>query len=169
MRYTVTVGERAVEVEVSGDTVRLNGELVHATLSGIPQTPLRNLVLNGHARTFAMVRSDGSWSVQAGGRVWLVGVVDERTQQLRELTGQRTGHAAGGLICAPMPGLVVRVEVEPGQRLAAGAGVVVLEAMKMENEIATPGPGVVKAVHVKEGQAVEKGAPLVEVVEQAEG
>jgi biotin carboxyl carrier protein len=68
-----------------------------------------------------------------------------------------------------MPGLVVRVEVEPGQRLDAGAGVVVLEAMKMENEIATPGPGVVKAVHVKEGQAVEKGAPLVEVVEQAEG
>ncbi len=169
MRYTVTVGERAVEVEVSGDTVRLDGELVHATLSGIPRTPLRNLVLNGHARTFAMVRSDGGWSVQAGGRAWPVGVVDERTQQLRELTGQRTGHAAGGLIRAPMPGLVVRVEVEPGQRLDAGAGVVVLEAMKMENEIATPGPGVVKAVHVKEGQAVEKGAPLVEVVEQAEG
>ena len=169
MRYTVMVGERAVQVEVSGDTVRLNGELVHATLSGIPQTPLRNLVLNGHARTFAMLRSDGGWSVQVGGRAWSVGVVDERTQQLRELTGQRPGHAAGGLIRAPMPGLVVRVEVEPGQRLDEGAGVVVLEAMKMENEIATPGPGVVKAVHVKEGQAVEKGAPLVEVVEQAEG
>ena len=169
MKYTVTVGERAVQVEVSGDTVRLDGELVHATLSGIPQTPLRNLVLNGHARTFAMLRSHGGWSVQAGGRAWPVEVVDERTQQLRELTGQRSGHAAGGLIRAPMPGLVVRVEVEPGQRLDEGAGVVVLEAMKMENEIATPGPGIVQAVHVKEGQAVEKGAPLVEVAEQAEG
>ncbi len=169
MKYTVTVGERAIQVEVSGDTVRVNGKQVHATLSGIPRTPLRSLVLNGHARTFAMLRSDGGWSVQVGGRAWSVGVVDERTQQLRELTGQRSGHAAGGLIRAPMPGLVVRVEVEPGQRLDEGAGVVVLEAMKMENEIATPGPGIVQAVHVKEGQAVEKGAPLVEVVEQAEG
>jgi biotin carboxyl carrier protein len=169
VKYTVTVGGRAVQVEVSGDSVRLDGERVHATLSGIPQTPLRTLVLNGHARTFAMLRSDGGWSVQAGGRAWPVAVVDERTQQLRELTGQRTGHSAGGLIRAPMPGLVVRVEVEPGQRLDEGAGVVVLEAMKMENEIATPGPGVVRTVHVKEGQAVEKGAPLVEVVEEPEG
>ena len=167
MKYTVTVGERRLEVEVSGDTVRLNGEPVHATLAGIPQTPLRHLVLNGHARTFAMLRAPGGWTVQAGGRALAVDVVDERTQQLRELTGQGSGHAAGGVIKAPMPGLVVRVEVEPGQRLEAGAGVVVLEAMKMENEITTPGPGVVGTVHVRAGQAVEKGAPLVEVAEAA--
>ncbi len=168
MKYTVTVGKQTVEVEVSGDSVRLNGEPIGATLIGIPQTPLKQLVLNGRARTFAMLRSDGGWSVQASGRAWLVTVEDERTRQLRELTGQRGGYAAGGLIRAPMPGLVVRVEVEAGQRLEEGAGVVVLEAMKMENEITTSGPGVVKAIHVEAGQAVEKGAPLVEVV-QPEG
>ncbi len=156
MKYTVTVGKQTVEVEVSGDSVRLNGEPIGATLIGIPQTPLKQLVLNGRARTFAMLRSDGGWSVQASGRAWLVTVEDERTRQLRELTGQRGG--------APMPGLVVRVEVEAGQRLEEGAGVVVLEAMKMENEITTSGPGVVKAIHVEAGQAVEKGAPLIESV-----
>jgi pyruvate carboxylase subunit B len=61
-----------------------------------------------------------------------------------------------------MPGLVVRVPVEPGQQVAAGAGVVVLEAMKMENELKAQAAATVKTVHVKPGQAVEKGMVLVE-------
>lgn len=163
MKYTVTVGKRTVTVEVKGDTVQLNGRPVRAILVGIPRTPLRQLVLNGRARTFAMIRGDDGWLVQASGRGWPVEVLDERTRALRELTGRGTGQGAGGMIRAPMPGLVVRVEVEVGQQLEGGAGVVVLEAMKMENEITTPGPGVVRAVHVAAGAAVEKGAPLVEV------
>jgi pyruvate carboxylase subunit B len=58
---------------------------------------------------------------------------------------------------------VLRLEVEVGQRVDAGTGVVVLEAMKMENEIKTTGAGVVKTIHVSPGEAVDKGAPLVEV------
>jgi pyruvate carboxylase subunit B len=163
VKYTVTVGKRTIPVEVQGDSVQVDGRPVRAALVGIPQTPLRQLVLNGRARTFAMARAVDGWTIQASGRGWTVEVLDERTQALRELTGRGAGHAAGGLIRAPMPGLVVRVEVEVGQQLEAGAGVVVLEAMKMENEITTPGPGTVQAVHVEPGAAVEKGAPLVEV------
>ncbi len=168
MKYTVTVGDRTMPVEVQGDTVRLDGRPVRAALVGIPRTPLKQLVLNGRARTFAMIRGPDGWTIQSAGRSWPVDVLDERTQALRELTGRRAGHAAAGLIRAPMPGLVVRVEVQEGQRVETGSGVVVLEAMKMENEITTPGPGVVRAVHVKAGEAVERGAPLVEMVE-AEG
>jgi pyruvate carboxylase subunit B len=62
-----------------------------------------------------------------------------------------------------MPGMVVRVEVEVGQRVDAGAGLVVVEAMKMENEIRASRPGVVAEVHVGVGQPVEKGAPLVTI------
>ena len=60
-----------------------------------------------------------------------------------------------------MPGLVVRVEVAVGQRVEPGAGLVVVEAMKMENELRAPRAGVVREVHVAAGQAVERGAPLV--------
>ncbi|UCF40525.1 MAG: hypothetical protein JSW43_12470 [Gemmatimonadota bacterium] len=165
MKYTVTVGKHTIPVEVKGDTVQLDGHPVRAVLAGFPRTPLRQLVVNGRARTFAMIRSADGWLVQASGRAWSVEVLDERTSALRELTGRGRGHAAGGLIRAPMPGLVVRVEVEVGQKLEAGAGVVVLEAMKMENEITTPGPGIVRAVHVGPGAAVEKGAALVELGE----
>jgi len=63
-----------------------------------------------------------------------------------------------------MPGLVLSVEVEVGQQVVAGGGLVVLEAMKMENEIRASGAGTVKAVLVEVGQAVEKGTALVEVV-----
>jgi pyruvate carboxylase subunit B len=62
-----------------------------------------------------------------------------------------------------MPGLVLRVEVEEGQSVDVGTGVVVLEAMKMENEIKSPIGGTISSIQVTAGQAVEKGAVLVEV------
>jgi len=62
-----------------------------------------------------------------------------------------------------MPGLIVRVNVEPGDRVQSGQGLVVMEAMKMENELRAQAAGTVKAVHAKPGSAVEKGALLVEL------
>ena len=61
-----------------------------------------------------------------------------------------------------MPGLVVRVQVEPGQPVSSGAGLVVLEAMKMENELRATTAGTVRRVRVRPGEAVEKGQVLVE-------
>ena len=67
-----------------------------------------------------------------------------------------------------MPGLVLRVQVTPGQAVAAGTGLVVLEAMKMENELKAPTPAVVKAVRVQPGEAVEKGQVLLEFESESE-
>jgi pyruvate carboxylase subunit B len=61
-----------------------------------------------------------------------------------------------------MPGLVLRVLAEAGQEVGVGAGLVVLEAMKMENELKAPAAGMVGAIRVQPGQAVEKGQVLVE-------
>lgn len=63
-------------------------------------------------------------------------------------------------IVAPIPGRVVRVLVMPGDRVSAGQGVVVVEAMKMENELRSPKDGVVREVKAREGTAVEAGAVL---------
>jgi pyruvate carboxylase subunit B len=65
------------------------------------------------------------------------------------------------VIKAPMPGLVVRVQVAVGQAVTAGVGLVVVEAMKMENELKAPRAGTVAQVHVQAGDKVEKGQPLV--------
>jgi pyruvate carboxylase subunit B len=62
-----------------------------------------------------------------------------------------------------MPGLVVRVHVQPGDRVEAGQGLVAMEAMKMENELRAPSAGSVVAVRVEAGAIVEKGAVLIEL------
>src|SRR6266550_3620647 len=69
----------------------------------------------------------------------------------------------GGVVKAPMPGLVVRVEVSEGQVVEVGEGLVVVEAMKMENELRASSRGVVEHIHVSAGQRVEKGAALVTI------
>jgi len=94
----------------------------------------------------------------SAGEVVEVEVVDERTRHIRSLVGSGKTQAAGARWKAPMPGLVVRVMVEPGQTVAAGAGLVVLEAMKMENELKAPRGGVVEAVAARPGLAVGEGA-----------
>ncbi len=164
MKYYVRIAERDFEVEITGREVRVDGTSFPAALVRVPGTPLHQLVSEHRARTYALVKAERGWLVQRGGEVWGVEVTDERSRALEALRGTRGAADAPGLVRAPMPGLVLRVEVEVGQQVAVGGGLVVLEAMKMENEIRSAGAGTVKAVLVEVGQAVEKGAPLVEVV-----
>lgn len=168
MKYYIRVGSRTVEVEVEGGRVVVDGRRQEAHLAAVPGTPLHHLLLSGESWTVAAQPLEGSG--EGGGPRWAMGVagerieveaVDERTRQIQALTGRKPGGPAGGVVRAPMPGLVVRVEVAEGQRIAAGAALVVVEAMKMENELRASRAGVVAKVHVTAGTAVEKGAPLV--------
>ena len=89
--------------------------------------------------------------------------LDERTHAIRALSGAASAPAGPAPLKAPMPGLVVRVNVAVGDEVAAGQGLVVIEAMKMENELRAAAAGRVKAVRVAVGEAVEKGQLLVEM------
>jgi len=89
-------------------------------------------------------------------------VLDERTRHIRSLTSGGNQTRGPAALKAPMPGLVVRVQVEAGATVAVGSGVVVLEAMKMENELRAASAATVRTVRVKPGEAVEKGQVLVE-------
>jgi pyruvate carboxylase subunit B len=103
----------------------------------------------------------GSWLVQNAGERYEVEVVDERTAHIRSLVGAAAASTGPKALKAPMPGLVVRVVVEPGQQVSAGASLVVLEAMKMENDLKAAGAAVIDQVLVGAGQTVEKGTVLV--------
>jgi biotin carboxyl carrier protein len=163
MKYIVTVAGREVEVEVDGEQVTVAGRTVPATLGRVAGTPLRQLSLDGRPETLVMQPSGrGQWAIGMRGERWEVEVVDERTRHIRTLTGGADRQRGAGALRAPMPGLVMRVLVEPGQTVSRGAGVVVLEAMKMENELKAGADGTVKAVRVGTGEPVEKGQVLVE-------
>ena len=163
MRYYVTVSGRTMEVELAGETPLVDGEPVAAELSRVPGTPTHHLVVEGRSHVLVASREgDGRWELHLDGERFEVDVVDERTRAIRAMTGQGAVAAGPKPVKAPMPGLVVRVQVAVGDRVARGASVVIIEAMKMENDLKAERPGVVARILVEAGQAVEKGAVLVE-------
>lgn len=161
MRYFVTLAGRTFEVEVDGEHVTVDGATVETDLASAG--PLRHVVADGTSVTLLATAGEarGTWRVEAEGRRLDVDVVDERTRAIRAMTGA-TRSTRSGSVRAPMPGLIVRLEVAEGETVAPGQGVVIMEAMKMENELKADGGGVVKRILVQPGAAVEKGAVLVE-------
>lgn len=89
-------------------------------------------------------------------------VLDERRLRMRRVRSQ-LDLSGPEIIKTSMPGKVVKLLVEPGSQVEAGAGVIIIEAMKMENEIQCRQGGLVKAVHVEAGQAVESDVVLIEI------
>lgn len=165
MKYHVTVGGRSFEVEVAGDRVLLDGVEHHAELRQVAGTPLRLLLVDGHAWSLAVAPgARGQWVIHKWGERHEVEVLDERTRHLRSLVGAGVAHPGPQLLKAPMPGLVVRLLVRPGQTVRAGEGLVVLEAMKMENELAAERGGTVGKIHKQAGQPVDSGELLVTLV-----
>ncbi|MGH7658966.1 MAG: acetyl-CoA carboxylase biotin carboxyl carrier protein subunit [Gemmatimonadales bacterium] len=163
MKYFVSLLGRDLEVEVEGESVRVQGRTFEAHLRAVPGTPLRHLLLGDRSFTLPLDPvTPGTWEAGLHGERWRVEVMDERTRHIRSLTGMGQVKQGPPRLTAPMPGLVVKVEVKEGQQVLEGAGLVVLEAMKMQNELRSPVAGVIGRVLVRGGQAVEKGLVLVE-------
>jgi biotin carboxyl carrier protein len=164
MRYFVTIGSRTHEVELGGGQVLVDGRPLRAELRAVPGVATRHLLVDAasHVVLASPGEAKGGWHVQIDGRRFTAEVVDERTRAIRAMTGHSAAARGPRPIRAPMPGLIVRVEVDDGQTVKAGQGVVIIEAMKMENELKAEAAGVVKRVHATPGHAVEKGQVLVE-------
>jgi pyruvate carboxylase subunit B len=168
VKYHVTLRSRTYVVDVEGGAVTVDGMRLEAHWAAVPGTPLIHLLLGKDSWTVACQQLDGGrWAVGAAGERFEVEVRDDRSKQIEALTGQGRKPAVGGVVKAPMPGLVVRVEVTAGQVVERGEGLVVVEAMKMENELRASYRGVVEQIHVSAGDRVEKGAPLVTLSAQS--
>jgi acetyl/propionyl-CoA carboxylase alpha subunit len=164
MRYYVTLAGRTFEVELGPEGVTLDGERLDTDLAQVAGTGLRSLVLGGESyRLLAQRNGGGLWDLHLRGHRYRAEAVDERTRVIREMTGDSTAPDGPRPVRAPMPGLVVKVQVEEGDHVEAGRGLVIVEAMKMENELKAEAPGVVARIHVEPGQAVEKDQILIDL------
>jgi biotin carboxyl carrier protein len=166
-RYRISIGDRTLEVEVEDrggpTTVAIDGERLSAELLPADASGLRRLRVGERVYELILAQSADRAALALEGVSLDVGVEDERAARLAQFSSRASRAAGREVIAAPMPGLVVRVNAEPGQAVAAGESLVVLQAMKMENELASPRDGSVKAVVVEPGQAVEVGQVLVEL------
>ena len=168
MKYQVRIGARTIDVELDGARAIVAGVAHEAELRRLEGTPLRLLLLDGRASVFAIDPGGrGAWVLEEGGERHEVEVLDERTAHIRSIVGSNGARQGPAVLKAPMPGLVIRVQAEPGAAVAAGQSLVVLEAMKMENDLKATGPATIATVLVAPGQAVEKGEVLLTFVEVA--
>ena len=163
--YTVHLGNAQYRVEEEGGNVSVNGKPVDVSFMKLSQDGLLLSFGNRHFEVFrsGLNETNSHHSLNVNGREISVHVEDERDALLKrfETDGATKLHAS--VIKAPMPGKISRILVSQGELVEAGQGVLILEAMKMENEIKTSTAGIVKAVHVQQSNAVEKGAVLIEI------
>lgn len=167
MKYVVELNGARVSVELDGATAIVDGETFNVGLQVIPGTPVR-LVRIGEAMHRVTSRRQpangrGAYVLDVDGFRYEALALDERTRTIRDLSAQSDTATGPAPLKAPMPGLVVRINVAVGDRVSAGQALVVVEAMKMENELRTSSGGVVTAIRAVQGTAVEKGAVLVEL------
>jgi len=100
------------------------------------------------------------------GTRYLVSVDDEHSLLVKSLSAKPESEKGAQVVRAPMPGLISRIEVQVGEEVVSGSGLLVLEAMKMENEIRSLKHGTIQIIHVEKGRAVEKGEPLITIAER---
>jgi biotin carboxyl carrier protein len=122
-----------------------------------------SLVIDGRSFVVDLDRRRNGIAASVGDSEAMLRVEDALHKRLAAAAGTRAGGRGEG-IRAPIAGTVVEVLVAPGDQVAAGAAVIVLEAMKMENELAAERGGTVSAIHKAAGQAVDTGDLLVEIV-----
>jgi pyruvate carboxylase subunit B len=170
MRYVVHVAGRRIEVRGEGEELRVDGVPIEADLAPGNGAQVRSFLVGGRSlRVLPERDAQGGWVLEIDGVLHRAEVLDRAQDSARAARKAAASASGPSPLKAPMPGLVVRVEVATGDVVAAGQGVVIVEAMKMENELKAPAAARVTAVKVGEGATVERGQVLVEFAEVEPG
>ena len=165
MRYVVNVNGTDIEVELDGEIARVDGREFRARLADVEAGPERMMSVDDtvHRVLVRQAQRHGRYSLLVDGLRFEVEALDERARAIRDLAASTAKPSGPAPLVAPMPGMIVRVHVADGDVVQPGQGLVVMEAMKMENELRATAAGTVRRVHVASGTAVEKGALLLEL------
>ncbi len=165
MRYITTVGEKEFLVEILDEShIIVDGQTIAVDFETIAGQPVYSLLLDGTSYETTVYEEEGGWQVLLHGRSYQVQVIDEREKRLRSAAGGGVGERAEYHLKAPMPGLVVAVQVQEGQKIEKGEVLVLLELMKMQNELKSPRAGTVTRLRIQAGVGVEQNQTLLTVI-----
>ncbi len=156
------VAPSELEVEGLGDgryAVTLDGRRFELEALVLPQGGV-SMIVEGQSFSVEFDERGDEVSVSLRGQLTRFDVADERKLRTRAATAGFTVEGRQ-TVTAPMPGKIVKIFVKAGDVVTEGQGLVVVEAMKMENELKSPKAGTIKEVVTKEGATVENGAPLL--------
>ena len=161
--YRALVGEHAYDLVFRDGQLHVDGEPVSYVFEPAGDGSYL-LLIDGQSFPVVIEDDADGLRVTIAGRPVTVHVKDERAMLLERFGIEEAGAAAQREVRAPMPGLVLRILAEPEKPVEPGDGLLVLEAMKMENELRAQAAGTIKAIHVAPGDAVTKNQLLLEFV-----
>jgi len=167
MKYFAMIGEREVECvveSVDGEMfVTVDGRRYQTDLRHLARASSYSLLIDGKSFEFTVDEHEDGLELSGGAGTFVVRVEDARTHAARSKTASARGASGPKMVKAVMPGIVRELCVAPGDAVTKGQALLILEAMKMQNEIRADRDGVVANVFVNAEQTVDKGDKLVEV------
>ncbi len=164
MKYIATVNDQQFTIEIIDEKrVLLNGTPVEVDFQSVQNQPVYSLITEGKSYEAYVSENDDQWEVLLLGDLYTIAVVDEREQRLRNAGGVQVADRGEYHMKAPMPGLVVAIPVKEGQEVQKGDVLVILESMKMQNELRSPKDGIVTRIRVSVGDSVEQKVTMLSV------
>ena len=164
MKYIATIDNKEFEIEITDDRhVRVGDRVLQVDFESVSGQPVFSLILDGKSYESFVYQGEEDWEVLLRGRQYQVKVEDEREKRLRVAAGGGVAESGEFHLKSPMPGLVVAVPVEEGQEVKKGQVLLILESMKMQNELKSPRDGVMGRIRVKAGESVEQRQTLLSV------
>jgi len=165
MNYITTIEDHDYQVEIVDERhVRIGGRLLAVDFESVSGQPVYSLIVDGKSYEAYVYQRDDQWQVLLRGRLYPAQIEDEREKRLRAAGGAAVTEAGEFQLRAPMPGLVVAVPVTEGQEIRRGQVLLILESMKMQNELRSPRDGTVGRVRVKAEETVEQKQTLLSVL-----
>ena len=165
MKYITTVGDKQFLVEIIDERhVSVDGKVYEVDFESVSGQPVYSLIVDGKSHESYVAQVDDIWQVLMRGRLYPVSVEDEREKRLRAAAGGGVAETGEFHLKAPMPGLVVTIPVTEGEEVKKGQVLLILESMKMQNELKSPRDGKVHRIKVKAGESVEQRQTLLNVM-----
>jgi len=157
MKYVATINDKQFEIEVVDDRhIRVGDRLLEIDFQCVSGQPVFSLIVDGQSHESYVYHTEDEWQVLLRGHQFQVQVEDEREKRLKAAAGGGITEGGEFHLKAPMPGLVVAIPIEEGQEIKKGQVLIILESMKMQNELKSPRDGIVSSIKVKPGESVEQ-------------
>jgi biotin carboxyl carrier protein len=164
MKYITTVEGREFAVEIVDEKhISVDGKIYEVDFESVSGQPVYSLIVDGRSHESYIYPGEDSWQVLLRGRLYPVTVEDERERRLRAAAGGGVAETGEFHLRAPMPGLVVAVTVAEGAEVKKGQVILILESMKMQNELKSPRDGIMGRIRVKAGESVEQKQTLLSI------
>lgn len=164
MKYQTIVNGQTFDIEINEDgRILVNGEERAVDFRELRKGELYSMLLDHRSFEAVVEERDDLYQVLMEGDLYEVKVTDERSRRLESAFMAFGDSGAEVSIRAPMPGLIARVAVVEGQAVSRGDTLVILESMKMENELKSPRSGTVHRVYVSAGDSVEQNKLLLTI------